>query len=584
MLTSTVTLGALTEVAPTRLPQDLEKPSTAAESIGVANVTSEYDCSGGRESRRSLPLMVRAVLMVLLFALIEALLLGGHLLHGGLYTDDWPLAAIQHQSGTSGLFDNLIAGNHERPLGVIYQTLTTALSGTNPHTHALWGLLTLFAATSAVYLLLRLLSLRVRDALTVALLFMVFPFADSSWLWYAASHGYLAIALAALGGSLALVGLRREGRTAIACHIGALVLFAASILTYQVAALLICLSLLVYLPRVPRRRAIALWVSDVVTVALASGLPRLITGSAGTNAPDAIISLHEQLDHARLMANQGLSLLTVVLVPFGGPHRNIVLPIALAIVCVGGLVAWRARAVPALSRELRRWLLLLAAGGLVVAAAYVVYVPAPIHLYQPLAKGLENRVNVLASLGYGIIVYALAMILATSTMRLLRRPLAWASVIGLAIVAVVFVGYVHRTRNDIAAWNLAGRIQRQELGKLKAVGKPAAGTTIYAFGGTGATAPDVFAFRVTWDLDSAVQLLWNDATLHAYPIFTGTQMTCTATQVVPVGPTNGDGVAQAANYHQAVFYDFRTGRQQQITNPTACAQAVTTFAPGPVEA
>ncbi|MFZ1925770.1 MAG: hypothetical protein WAU42_06475 [Solirubrobacteraceae bacterium] len=128
--------------------------------------------------------MVRAVFTVLSFASIEALLLGGHLLHGGLYTDDWPLTAIQHQSGTSGLFDNLIAGNHERPLGVIYQTLTTALSGTNPHIHALWGLLTLFAATSAVYLLLRLLSLRVRDALAVALLFMVFPFADSSWLFY----------------------------------------------------------------------------------------------------------------------------------------------------------------------------------------------------------------------------------------------------------------------------------------------------------------------------------------------------------------------------------------------------------------
>ena len=166
---------------------------------------------------------------------------------------------------------------------------------------------------------------------------------------------------------------------------------------------------------------------------------------------------------------------------------------------------------------------------------------------------------------------------------MLRRPLAWAPVIGLAIAAVVFVGYVHRTRQDIAAWNRAGTIQRQEIGELRAAGRPAAGTTIYAFRGTGATAPGVFAFRVTWDLNSAVQLLWNDATLHAYPIFAGTQMTCTATQVVPVGPANGDGAAQAANYQQAVFYDFRSGHQQRIADAQACVRAVDTFVPGPVE-
>jgi hypothetical protein len=519
---------------------------------------------------------------VWLLALVELLLLGSHLFHGGLYTDDWPLAAISHQSGTSGLFDNLITGNHDRPLAALYLSLTTALSGTNPHIHALWGLLTLLAAASAVYLLLRLSSLRAHDALIVVLLFMVFPFSDSSWLWYAASHTYLAIALASMGGVLALTGLRREGIAGVVFHAGAVVLFAASILTYQVVAGAIFLSVLMYWPRVGRRRAIVLWAVDVFVVALTLGLPRLLTGSAGTTA-DPIIPLDEWLVHAKLMANQGLTLLTAVLVPFGGPHRNIVLPIALIVVCVGVLFAWRIRAEPALRRELRRWLLLVAAGGLVVAAAYAVYVPAPINLYQPLGKGEENRVNVMASLGYAIIVYALAMVLSTSIVRLFHRPLAWAPFTGLAIAAVVFVGYVHRTRQDIAAWDRAGDIQRQEIVDLRAAGRPPAGTTIYAFGGTGATAPGVFAFRVTWDLNSAVQLLWSDATLHSYPIFMGTQMTCTATQVVPVGPANGDGVGQAADYHQAVFYDFYSGRQQRIVNQAECARTIASFVPGSVE-
>jgi hypothetical protein len=217
-----------------------------------------------------------------------------------------------------------------------------------------------------------------------------------------------------------------------------------------------------------------LWALDICAVAAALGLPDLITGSAGATA-NPIIPLGEQLDHAKLMGDQGLTLLTSVLVPFGAPHRDVVLPVALLIVCVGAVLWWTARADSPVRGQLRRWLLLLASGGIVVAGAYAVYVPAPIHLYQPLAKGLENRVNVLASLGYAIIVYSLAMVLAASAVRLIRRPLTWAPVIGAVVVAVVFVGYTHRTRRDVAAWDRAGVIQRQELGHLRAAGRPAAG-------------------------------------------------------------------------------------------------------------
>ncbi|HVR05896.1 MAG TPA: hypothetical protein VMS02_07620 [Solirubrobacteraceae bacterium] len=535
-------------------------------------------------SLRALPWPARALLVVLSLAIVEALLLGGHLLHGGLYTDDWAWASIEHQEGISGLFNSLSSANRERPLGEIYGALTQAISGTNPHLHALWGLLTLLAAVSCLYLLLRMLSLRVRDALAIALLFMLFPFGDSGWLWYAASYSYLAIALAALGAALALVGLRHRGWAAVAAHGGAMLLFAASVLTYQLAAGVICLSLLMYLPRTTRRQAVALWLLDVGTVALAAIAPRLITGSAGAIA-DPIIPVSEQVTHAKLMADQGLTLLTAALVPFRGPHRNVVLPVALLIACAGGALAWRlGDAEPALRRRLLRWLLLVAIGGLVIAAAYAVYVPAPINLYQPLGKGEENRVNVLASLGYALIVYGLAMTLATSVLRLLRRRPAWVPALGLALVALVLVGYVRRVRQDVNEWNRAGTLQRQELAELRAAVRPPAGATIYTFGGVGATAPDVYVFRETWDLNGAVQLLWNEAALRGYPIFTGTQMSCAATQVVPVGPSNGDGIDQAASYGQAVFYDFATGRMQRIDNAAQCARAVAAFVPGPVEA
>jgi hypothetical protein len=532
--------------------------------------------------QRRLPTLLAGVRIVAVLAAAEALLLGGHLLHGGLYTDDWPLASIQHQTGSSGLLADLAEANHERPLGFLYQVLTTTLSTTNPHLHALWGLLTLLAAASASYMLLRSISLKVWEAVAVALLFMVFPFADSAWLWYAASHGYLAIALAACGGTLALAGLRREGRAALAFHGGALALFAASILTYQTAAAVICLSLLVYLPRTERRTALALWATDVLVVAASLGLPRLITGSAGSNVPDRISSLSEQVHHARLMANQGLTLLGDALVPFGAPHRNVVLPIAL-VIFIAGLLLLRRAGSSYVPSQLRRWLWLIAGGSLVVAGAYAVYVPAPIALYQPLAKGSENRVNVLASLGFAMVLFGLAMVSGALLARLLRRPPAWAPALGLGLALAAFVGYARHTRNDIAEWDRAGAIQRSELAQLRAAGRPAPGTTIYAFDGVGATAPNVYAFRVTWDLNSAVQLLWNDPTLHGYPIFAGTQMVCAGKQVVPEGPANGDSAAQAGAYGHVTYFSFGSRRTVTIDGPLQCSRAARAFVPGPVE-
>jgi hypothetical protein len=528
------------------------------------------------------PAWVRGPLVVLLFALVEAVLLGGHVLHGGLYTDDWPYASIQHELGTSGLISNLASANHDRPLAALYQSLATAVSGTNPHWHGLWGLLTMLAAASALYALLRVLAVHSRDAIAILLLFIVFPFADSGWLWFAASHSYLAIALAALGGIVALIGLRRTDRSAIAYHCGAAMLFAASVLTYQLAAAVICLSGLAYIPRVARARALKLWLVDVCTVVLAAGLPRLITGSGGATA-DPIIPFSQQLVHARVMGDQGLTLLARAIVPFGYAHRNIVLPVALAGMCGGVFLATRARVDSATRGLLRRWLTGVVIGGLIVVAAYVVYVPGPIANYQPLEAGEGNRVNVMAALGYAVIVYALAMIAAAIVLHVVRRPRDWAPYLAVTIAAVVFVGYLDRTRFDIAEWNRAGTIQRQELTALRHSPRPAAYTTLYTFGGVGQVAPGVFVFRVTWDLNSAVQLLWNDATLHAYPIFTGTEMTCTKSQVIPVGAPNGDGTGQAASYGHAVFYDFRNGREQRIANANACARAVANFAPGPVE-
>lgn len=528
-----------------------------------------------RLGRHSSPLLA-FVGVASLFAVVEVLLLGGHVLHGGLYTDDWAYASIERRSGAWGLFNSLTEANHSRPLGALYLALTTAVSKTDRQLQGVWGLLTLFAATSTVYVLLRSLSLRSWEAATVMLLVIAFPFADSSWLWHSASHSYLAIALAALGGIVALRGLKRDGRAALAYHATALALFAASILTYQVAAFVICLSVAVYLGRTSRRRALATWISDVCVVALSLALPKLITGSAGVDTVP-IVSLDEQRHHAWVMLDQGSKLFAYALVPFGRADRAVVLPIVLAVTAAGALLAWS----PRHDAAMRRALLLILAGTTVVLAAFAAYVPAPVDLYEPLREGIENRVNVLASFGYATIVFGLATTAALLIARLSRGRTSLGMAAGVALTATVLTGYVIRVRRDIDTWNRAASVQRSELAKLTALGRPAPWTTFYAFGGIGETAPDVPAFRVIWDLNAAVQLQWNDPTLHAFPIFAGTTMTCTDRGVTPNGPAEGYGPAQAVDYGHAVFYDLRSGRLARVDDPSSCASAVSDFVPGP---
>lgn len=526
-----------------------------------------------------------AVAVVLVIASVGIGIGGTHILRGGLYTDDWSITAIQKQSGTWGLFTNLLSANHDRPLAAIYQSIATGASGSNGHLHALFGLLALLSAAVTTYLLLRHLSLRDGEALAIALLVVVFPFADSAWLWWSASHSYLAIALAALGGIAAINSCGAcNRRSALIWRATAISLFVASILTYQTAAFVICLSVAIYIPRLSRRRtAILYWLVDIIAVLLALLGPRLITGSSGTTA-NPIIGPSLEIDHAREIANQGLTLLTYALVPFGTPNRLVVLPIVLLIVIFAASLAWRNRQSQTLeNRLIRRWLLLMISGIAVVFAAYAIYIPAPISFYQPLGQGGENRINVLASVGYTAIVVAIAMLVAAMAARALGRSQQITVAAGVVLIAIVFGGYVSITRKDVASWNRAAAIQRYDLSVLRHVGRPPSGTTIYAFGGIGATAPGVYAFRVTWDLNSAVQLYWNDPTLHAYPIFDGTSIECAPTQVIPNGPANGDGIAQAASYGHVMFFDFATKSSRMIDNPRVCDEAQTAYIPGPVE-
>jgi hypothetical protein len=512
-------------------------------------------------------------------AVIAGVLLGGHVLHGGLYTDDWPLAAIQAQKGTGGLISNLFLADHSRPIAAVYLGIVQAAIGTDGHTHAAVGLGLHVLMCWSLYWLLRTVGINRWHSSAITVLVLLFPFADSTWLWFAASHASLALAIAFLGGVATLKGLHACGTRSYVLEGSGAALYALSVMTYEFAAAAILLSVLVYAGHASRRAAITCWLVDVAAVGAVIAIPRL--GVLPGEDVHQSISLSQQLEHARTIADQTLSVLTLSAVPFGHPPRSLVLPLLALIAVTAALVRASTPANGKLAAELRRAFHAVAAGVVIIAAAYVVFVNTTPAFYQPAAQGSDNRINALAAVGYCLFVYGLALLVGVLFMP--RSPRTGA--VAIASLATIFLaaGYVDRARQDVRAWDRAAAYQRSQLERLRrGLKKPPPQTTIFAFGGVGMTAPSVYAFRVTWDLDSAVQLLWRDETLHAYPVFIGTTIVCDPTSLYPNGPENGNGPAQRADYGRVVFFDFRGGSHRSIATRSDCLAARHDFEPGPV--
>ena len=151
----------------------------------------------------------------------------------------------------------------------------------------------------------------------------------------------------------------------------------------------------------------------------------------------------------------------------------------------------------------RRWLASGGLGALCVAAGYVLFVPALPH-YQPLAPGTTNRMNVLAAVGYAVLVYALVRL------AFRRVPI----VAAFALIAIG-VGYAVQVIDDRGGWERSTREQQRVLASIP---RPPPGTTVYTFRAPTFAAPGVPVFSLPFDLKAAVRLRYDNPSLAAYPI------------------------------------------------------------------
>ncbi len=479
--------------------------------------------------RRELALAFLALL------LLGAVLFGPQVANGGFYWDDWQNAANTHFSRSPGLFGALERAT-ERPVFGYRPVLTTLLVlehkafGTHAWLHLAMALLFGVLTAWALYLLLRTLGFGRLDSGAPAALLLAFPWTDSTRMWATASYDTLAVTLYLLGLGLAVRGLR-EGRRGLT--VASLVLYLLASWTYEVVSVGVLASVALYLVVAPRRDALRRFALDAAVVALALAL--VVSGT--TRDPQ---SLSDQVDHARVIAGQALSLLGRALVPVGAVP-GVVGALALALLLALG---WRRR---------DRFLAMACLGALCVAAGYALFVPALPH-YQPLEPGTTNRMNVLAAVGFAVLVYAIVRI------AFRRVPV----VAAVALIAIG-VGYAVKVIDDRGGWERSARGQERVLASIP---RPPAGTTVYTFRAPTFAAPGVPVFSLPFDLKAALRLRYDNPSLAAYPIPFRAGIVCGRSTLYPTGGTYG--TAEAAAYGRAWFVDVPARRVIPITDQAGC--------------
>jgi hypothetical protein len=507
-----------------------------------------------------------------------------HVLHGGLYRDDWRFWLFYHSArpGLGGAID-AFHWTSFRPFQQLWWPATEALLGAHAVPQTTVTVILALAVSVLAYQLLVTLGAGRLIAAAVAVLVLLFPASDATRLWPAADVASAGIVLYLLGAITSLAALRRPGKAALAAHLLAVVLYLASVALYEVALPLIALNALLYRLRSSWRAALLRWAVDLAAVV---PFVALVTTNSKSLYPRS--SLADVLSHARTFGGDALTLGSRAFVPFGRPAHLLGL-----VLLVAGLAV--AATLIVLSRDRARRLALAApavmalAGVVVVAVGYGPYLLSPV--FDPLAGGLQNRINVLPSIGFALIVVATIAIVANALPPRLPGVLKPLLVIGLT--AAVAVGYAVKVRGDADRWDEAAALQRQTLSAVTDAvdaerrGQPAAkflrGEYILVFDQYSFTGAGIPVFNEADDLDAAVKARLGDHRETSYPVPLGGLPYCEKhdvwfdTKEVALDDDYGD--FEPAGYGHTIFVDVRRHRFTRVDSPHACDQALGGYLP-----
>jgi len=505
------------------------------------------------------------VLAGLALAIFGAIAFGPYVSRGGFMYDEWEAQAIGRLQGFGTLFNHVISVTPRRPLGALYWAVLHTLFGAHEHVYLVQSATLRVSLSLVLFVLLRELRLDRVSAGAAAVLALLFPFSDTTWLW--GSVGQLSLSLICwLGGVLAaLRGLRPDTR-GWKWHALAVLLYVASILTYEDTLIVVVIGGVLYLGLAPRGEALRRWAADIggVSLAVLFFTSRWIdlAGGHGTHVSQGIGGT---LNHIKVIADQGLTVGARSVVPFGAPERWAVVAGVLLVVVVAAWVAWRTPEA-ALRNELRNWLCAGAAGTIVTISGWGMLAAADVY-YSPAQVGIGNRINAMAAIGLALVAVTVVRLAGTLAFSGLPRDRRVASAVLTVVMTAGIAGaYLDLVKVDRRDWWRARAKQGAVIERVRSsIASPPAGSTIIARGFPLYEAPGVPVFAASWDLDGAVKLLWHNSSLHAVPAPPG------ALRCGPSGVTVAGGTThQPAEYRHTYLIDAAKGPAVRIDSLRQC--------------
>ncbi|MGA2162959.1 MAG: hypothetical protein ABSH36_00645 [Solirubrobacteraceae bacterium] len=510
---------------------------------------------------------------ILILAILAVIVCGPHVLNGGLMIDDWTFVAEAHFTDFGKLLNYLVSHDVRRPVGGFYLAALYVLLGSHVKLMLAFSAAMRFLLVAILYGLLRELRFSWLAAVAIAGLTLLFPTADSTWLWIGASELSFAVACVLLGCLLNLRAMKNGESPRLPLRVIGLALIATGILSYELVIPIGLASGALYLTRARPRQVLREWGIDVLVLGIVIIVFTFHTVPLVQGTDDHELSSYALMgEHAHVIFSQSATLLTHSLLPYGTPRNVTVLGMLATILMLAVVVSYMLKPSDEARRALRRWLIVTAAGVLFIGLGYVFLVPANIY-YRPLQVGVGNRTNDITAIGYALIVYSSAALVGTLVFRELRSSRLLVGTLTALITVVIGAGYVRQIDTDEAAWHQSTVLQHMILTTLRThIAPPPRGTSVITLDAPTETAPGVTVFSVSWDLNSAVQLLWNDPTLKAYPMAPGLQITCKPTQLLVGAP--GSPPSWQTTY-PTDFMDVAAGTVFSVKRAPACIDAST---------
>ena len=527
--------------------------------------------AGERDSVRAMQASpTRNVLPAAAFLLaVAAAAFGWFVDHGGFYSDDWATAAVYRFAHAPRYWHSVVTESHNlggRPVLAALLPLPHALFGLHPALHIAFGVVLVLGTCVAFYAVPLLLGIDALDAAAIAVLALLFPWADAIELWPTASLNTVAVIFFFAGLLVALHGLSRKGRRGAVLHAVAAGLFLLSVLTYEVAGAAAILAGAFYLGRAPLRRALQFWAVDVIVV-----LGGLVYSLIRTSPVRPVGSFHARLSDLPHMTRDAIALAESALLPFG--RRADVLHVLIGAAVAVAVAVLVLRVVRGLRDRSSAWLVVGAAAIVTIAAAYFMFLGSGLH---PLDPATGTRTNVFGRFAYAALIYALVAAVA----QWLAPSKRMGQVATLAVVGLIAAGYAVHLGRDESAWANAARLQRDALAVVDArFPQLESGSTVVTFDFPARVRPGAPIFDATWDLSSAVQLKHDDGRLDAVPVYASVELHCQPRRLVVQLP--GSRGTATARYGKLFFIDLHTRRTLRVTGARACRAAAHRFPPGP---